>query len=209
MDQKLKDSLGMWTKQYTNIDTANAFRCTHPECNHQGPIKPYPPFNEKDSIETEFQMLKSEKQLLYEELVCFHTRLSIKEATLGIGVSINRLPRTGEIRMITPTIDLLSMRAFIKQKVRYSLSNEKFSHWLPLYFGENEEYEEKRKIAYDKANKKWEMKTVKINTRDRFIKLLHKSMCFISSGSTRKEFKPAMVIEMLPKLIITHVADLI
>jgi hypothetical protein len=34
-------------------------------------------------------------------------------------------------------------------------------------------------------------------------------MCFISSGSTRKPFKPAMITEMMPKLIITHVADLI
>jgi len=34
-------------------------------------------------------------------------------------------------------------------------------------------------------------------------------MCFISTGSTRKPFKPAMISELLPKLIITHVADLI
>lgn len=41
------------------------------------------------------------------------------------------------------------------------------------------------------------------------MKLLLKSMCFISTGSTRKQFKPQMIMEMLPKLIITHVADLI
>ena len=110
--------------------------------------------------------------------------------------------------MITPTMDLISMRAFIKQRVRHSLSNEKFSHWLPLYFGEKEEFEEKRKI-YDHDTKKWEQKTVKINLRERFVKLLQKSMCFISTGSTRKPFKPAMILEMMPKLIITHVADLI
>ena len=127
---------------------------------------------------------------------------------MGIGVSINRLPRTGEIRMITPTMDLISMRAFIKQKVRHSLSNERFSHWLPLYFGEKDEFEEKRKV-YDHETKKWEQKPVNINLRERFTKLLQKSMCFISTGSTRKPFKPAMIIEMMPKLIITHVADLI
>jgi hypothetical protein len=81
--------------------------------------------------------------------------MSLKEATLGIGVSITRLPRTGEIRMVTPTIDLLSLRAFIKQRVRFSLSNERFSHWLPLYFGENDEYEEKRRSGWDKENKLW------------------------------------------------------
>jgi len=107
-------------------------------------------------------MVKSSDQLLQEELVCFHTRLKLKETTLGIGVSISRLPRTGEIRMITPTMDLLSMRAFIKQKVRHALSNEKFTHWLPLYFGEKDEFDEKRKV-YDNETKKLEQKSVKIN----------------------------------------------
>ena len=91
-------------------------------------------------------MLKSPKELLLEELTCFHTKMKLKETTLGIGVTINRLPRTGEIRMITPTLDLLSMRAFTKQKVRHSLSNERFTHWLPLFFGERDVYEIKRKV---------------------------------------------------------------
>jgi hypothetical protein len=34
-------------------------------------------------------------------------------------------------------------------------------------------------------------------------------MAYISSGSTRKPFKPEMILEILPKLIVTHVADLI
>jgi hypothetical protein len=153
-------------------------------------------------------MVKSPDELLRDELVCFHTKMKLKESTLGIGVTINRLPRTGEIRMVTPTLDLLSMRAFIKQKVRHSLSNEKFTHWLPLFFGEKDEFEEKRKI-YDPETKKWDQKAVKINLHDRFMKLLLKSMCFISTGSTRKQFKPQMIMEMMPKLIITHVADLI
>jgi hypothetical protein len=157
MDQKIMQ-VG-WAMQFVNIETANAYRCLHPNCPHQGPIKPYPPFNDKDKNEKEFLMIKTSKQLLAEELVCFHTRIRLQESTLGIGVTINRLPRTGEIRMITPTIDLVSLKGFIKHKVRHSLSNEKFTHWLPLYFGENEEYEEKRKIGYDKVNKKWEFKT--------------------------------------------------
>jgi len=41
------------------------------------------------------------------------------------------------------------------------------------------------------------------------MKLLLKSMCFISTGSTRKQFKPQMIMEMMPKLIIAHVSDLI
>lgn len=97
--------------------------------------------------------------------------MKIKEATLGIGVSINRLPRTGEIRMIVPTLDLLSMRAFMKQKVRFSLSNEKFTHWLPLYFGEKDLLEQKRS-TYNLDMKKMESKSVSIDCRERCIHLL-------------------------------------
>ena len=204
----------MLTKARVNckdaVRVANNFRCTHPECNHQGPIKPFPPFNNKEKDLDSFLMIKTPDELLSEELTCFHTKLRIKDTSLGIGVSISRLPRTGEIRMITPTLDLLSMRAFIKQKVRHSLSNEKFSHWLPLYFGEKEVYEVKRKVFIgDVKTGKWEQKTEQIDCKERALHLLKKSMSFISSGSTRKPFKPDMILEILPKLIVTHVADLI
>ena len=131
-------------------------------------MKPFPPFNNKEKDLDQFVMLRTKDELLLDELVCFHTKLRIRDATLGIGVSINRLPRTGEIRMITPTMDLLSMRAFTKQKVRHSLSNEKFTHWLPLFFGEKEINEVKRQV-YNSSEKKWESKTVSINCRERCI----------------------------------------
>eukprot|EP00347_Sterkiella_histriomuscorum_P023864 403333121 len=190
------------------VRNANAFRCVHPDCNHQGPIKPYPPFNNKEKDLEQFVMIKTAESLLQEELSCFHTKLRVKDTSLGIGISINRLPRTGEIRMITPTLDLLSMRAFVKQKVRHSLSNEKFTHWLPLYFGEKDIIETSRQV-YEPATKEWEKKLISINCKERMIHLLKKSMSYICSGSTRKAFKPSMIMEVMPKLIITHVADLI
>jgi hypothetical protein len=190
------------------VRLANAFRCTHPDCNHQGPIKPFPPFNNKEKELESFLMVKTPEELLSEELTCFHTKIKIKEATLGIGVTLSRLPRTGEIRMVTPTMDLLSMRAFTKQKVRHSLSNERFTHWLPLFFGESDIYEVKRS-HYVAETKKWEQKLEVINSKERCLHLLKKSMAYISSGSTRKPFKPEMILEIVPKLIVTHVADLI
>jgi hypothetical protein len=157
------------------VKLANNFKCVHPECNHQGPLKPFPPFNNKEKDPDQFIMLKTKDELLLEELSCFHTKMRIKEVTLGIGVSINRLPRTGEIRMITPTMDLISMRAFVKHKVRHSLSNEKFTHWLPLYFGEKDIVDIKREV-YNQQNKKWESKTVTVNCRERCIHHLKKSL---------------------------------
>ena len=40
-----------------------------------------------------------------------------------------------------PTLDLLSLRAFTKQKVRRSIDGERFTHWLPLYFGESQPFD--------------------------------------------------------------------
>lgn len=91
-------------------------------------------------------MLKTPDELLAEELQCFQTKQMVKDSTLGVGVSISRLPRTGEIRLITPTVDLLSIKAFFKQRVRHSLSNEKFTHFLPLFFGEKDVFEKKNTI---------------------------------------------------------------
>ena len=38
-------------------------------------------------------------------------------------------------------MDLMNMRSFTKMKIRKSLGGERFTHWLPLYFGENEHFE--------------------------------------------------------------------
>lgn len=75
--------------------------------------------------------------MILDELVCYHTRVNLKDSSLGIGVSVSRLPRTGEIRSVTPSFDLLSLRAFQKMGMRQSISGDKFTHWLPLYFGED------------------------------------------------------------------------
>lgn len=121
------------------VISANEFRCE--ECGHQGPGTPKPAFNERDQDEASFIVMRDPKTMLADELLCYHSRNRMPEVSLGIGVSMSRLPRTGEIRSVTPTLDLLSLRAFTKQKVRKSLENERFTHWLPLYFGEKEPYE--------------------------------------------------------------------
>lgn len=121
------------------VDLANEFKCEL--CRHRGPIEPYPAFNERESEESAFVLLRDPKTMLQEEFICYHSRSKLPEVSLGIGVSLSRLPRTGEIRSVTPTLDLLSLRAFTKQKVRRSIDNERFTHWLPLYFGERDPYE--------------------------------------------------------------------
>lgn len=68
----------------------------------------------------------------------------------------------------------------MKDAVRHSLSNEKFTHWLPIYLGDN----------YDK-----------------YLYLTKKAFSMICTGSTKK-FNEKQVLEVMPKIIITLVAEL-
>ncbi len=40
-------------------------------------------------------MVKTPKQLLGEELVCYMTKAPIKECTLGVGISLKKSAKTG------------------------------------------------------------------------------------------------------------------
>ena len=121
------------------VRLANDFR--DDEYGHQGPGTPKPAFHEREADEASFIIMRDPKKMLADELLCYHSRNRMPEVSLGIGVSMSRLPRTGEIRSVTPTLDLLSLRAFTKQKVRKSIDAQRFTHWLPLYFGEQQPFE--------------------------------------------------------------------
>jgi len=122
------------------------------------------PFSAVETNPELFVIHKTELEMLEEECVCFHTKLWLikDKALLGAGVSITWLPRTGEIRSVTQAMDLLSLQAFMRDGLRTSLSNEKFTHFLPLYFG---------------IEKEWTIHLVK------------KALSMISTGSTKK-FNP-------------------
>lgn len=150
-------------------------------------------------------MIKSPDELLKDELVCFHTKASIRETTLGIGITTTRIPRTGEIQTVKPTVDLISLKAFSKLNVRHSAGNEKFDQWLPLYFGETDTIVKMKEVQNAETKEK-ELKPMESNGYERFKHLIHKSMSFICTGSTRREFNSDMVLQVMPKLIVSHVA---
>lgn len=127
---------------------ANAFKC--PTCRHRGAIECYPPFSEPKP--QQFLQLSSERDLLQREFVCYHTKVPLSETTLGIGVSLKRALKSGEINNVHPTLDLLCNKAFTKEEIRVSLANEPFNYWLPLYFGESKPYEVK-KLVYNEGLK--------------------------------------------------------
>jgi len=48
-----------------------------------------------------------------------------------------------------------------------------------------------------------------INPRDRIIHLLKKSLAFLTKKDSRKELTAEMVIEVMPKLITTHLVEMV
>jgi hypothetical protein len=131
-------------KYKKEVENANAYKSNLSR--HRGSIEPFPTFNDREKIIGDFILLEDPHSLLEKEFVCYHTKTPLSEASLGIGVSLSRLPRTGEICNVNPTLDLLSLKAFTKHKVRTSIAKERFTHWLPLYFGEKKPYEVKKQV---------------------------------------------------------------
>ncbi len=88
------------------------------------------------------------------------------------------------------------------------MDSEKFTHWLPLYFGEKDIWEKKSQF-FNEHTKQYENKVEKIDPRERMVHLLTKSICFITKKDTKKALTPEMIIEVMPKLIITHLVDMV
>jgi len=103
---------------------------------------------------------------------------------------------------------LLCLRAFQKQNVRKSIDGVKFTHWLPLYFGESKPYEKKSQ-RFNNETQQFDNIVTQINPRERMIHLLKKSMCFLTKKDTRVEMSANMVIEVMPKLLTTHLVDMV
>lgn len=133
--------------------------------------------------------------------------MPLKEGTLGIGITLKKSPRTGLCMYVNPTMDLTNMRAFTKLKVRRSLANERFTHWLPLYFGEDEVYTIDSE-NYDAEIQDMVLTKKTVNTKERFEKHLSASLSFIANGSTSKPYNHESVLEVMPKLISTHIIDM-
>ncbi|KAJ5071803.1 leucine rich repeat family protein [Anaeramoeba ignava] len=150
-------------------------KCTEPECKHNPPRNPWP------VVETEVKdKQKMRIEALKEQLVCFFSRQTMEEDSLGVGVSFSRNTRTGEISSVRCYFDYLSLRAFMNTQVRDAPSGGPFTHWIPLIFNEK-------------------------NT-EKAMYLAERALSLICAGTT-KQFTPSMVLNIIPKLMNTMVAN--
>jgi ubiquitin-protein ligase/Ran GTPase-activating protein (RanGAP) involved in mRNA processing and transport len=158
----------------------NEFSCSHPDCKHKGSANPWPEFIKGDNDPNNHKMTEvAYQQSLKNEIVCYHRKTTFEEAPLGIGVNIVKIPRTGDIKSVVPIMDFVSLKAYMKEKIRKSSHGERFSHWFPLYFGIKDQ---------------------------QFLKLSTKAISMIVTGSTRK-FSHEMVIKVIPKFFNSIITD--
>jgi Ran GTPase-activating protein (RanGAP) involved in mRNA processing and transport len=160
----------------TGLTILPKYNCS--ECKHKGSNNQiYPEVQEY----TNKIKLSDYNDRIQKELCCFHRRTTFKEAPLGVGISILRLPRTGEIKTIVPTTMFISLKAFDKERIRQTPNNEKFTHWYPLYFG----------VELEK-----------------YLKRTMNSLSFITFGNT-KMFNSSLVLKIVPKFFLSLCTDIL
>ena len=151
-----------------NLNLMAEFKC--PQCKHRGSSNPYPDFpkvNEQNTKMTQEQYQECKKK----EICCYHRKTNFEEGPLGLGISISKIPRTGEIKGITPRFDFVAFKTYTKERLRVAFNGEPFTHWFPLYFG---------------VKKK------------EFLNSLNKAISMIAKGNT-KEFKTDLILKVMPK----------
>lgn len=169
-----------------NIEKCNTFRCYTRGCKHGGKLSAWPaPLTLKEfKPDKDFQIEATDLELYEEGLKCFHTKKTWRENQLGVGLKITRISRTGGINQCTPMLDYLSLKAFLKEGVRRSTYQETFSHWIPLYFAEEQ--------------------------KDQVIHLGKRAFSYICTNST-KRFDYSMALKVLERgffTIFLRMADL-
>ena len=151
-----------------NINAMSEFKCS--QCKHKGSSNPYPEFpkiTEQNTKLTQEQYKEAKKN----EICCYHRKTNFVDAAIGLGISISKIPRTGEIKGITPRFDFIDFKTYTKERLRVAFNGEPFTHWFPLYFGVKKE---------------------------KFLNGVTKAISMIAKGNT-KEFKENLILKVMPK----------
>lgn len=164
----------------TQLEYLSNFNCL--QCDHKGSSNPFPKFLEEEKLNTK---LTSEQHQIEKknEICCCYTKDNFEKCSLGLGVNISIVPRTGELKKIDPCFDFIALKTFTKERIRVDLNGKRFSHWFPLYFGQ----EDKKKGYLEK---------------------LKKTLSMISKGNT-KEFKPDLILKVMTVLFNSCVVNIV
>lgn len=161
-----------------SIKGINEFNCM--QCAHKGSSNPWPEFT-KNENQINILTLDKYKEEKKKEYVCFHRKTTFEETPLGLGITIAKIPRSGEIKGIVSRLDYISLKSYTKEKLRKDMYGQSFTHWFPIYFGIKQ---------------------------DQFLHLCKRSISLISTGSTRN-FSPDQIFKIIPKFFLSLVTDIV
>jgi len=130
-------------------------------------------------------MVTRTSALVYRDLLCFHTKATLREDILGVGVTVSEHQKAS-CRTIEAPLDLLSLSAF-ERGVRLSAWKERFQHYLP--------------VMLDRQHQ--EMVGQRL---ERAIVNIHR--CGHRPGRCQDLFTPSMCLDVLPKLMNSAVVRL-
>ena len=137
-DNFLKKNEEEMKKIADQIEKCSEFKCT--DCDHKGSSNPYPQFLSKIEDNSIYKLSEEQyKKLKFEELCCYHRKTNFRESPLGLGIRVSKVSRTGEIKGVEPCFDFVSFKSYTKERLRTAFNGKRFTHWFPLYFGENKE----------------------------------------------------------------------
>lgn len=137
------------------------------------------------SLSTWKHVFALETEQIFDQLICFQTKASFSETTLGIPIMYTVNPKKNIIDYMFSTCDLLSVEAYNAYKVRKTKWQEEFTHWLPIY------------ISYDHFKRSQPV------LEKALIKLAQVSNPQRWHSGRKCQFCPTMALEVLPKLMKT------
>ncbi len=159
------------------MEEAGKFKCL--QCTHDGSQNQiWPPFScILEGGPKTFASLTEDERMV-DETFCFHTRLNVKHTQLGTGVAFSKLARTKQINSIYTTVDLVSLKAF-KEGLRRALNKKRFTHWIPLYFGEA------------------------VSDKEKILGYFRKCLSLLVTNRA-DQFDEALILKTMPYMMLTH-----
>ena len=96
------------------MEYLSSFNCS--QCDHKGSANPYPKFPEEEKLNTKLTSEQYQKEKK-NEICCCYTRDNFEKCSLGLGINISIIPRTGELKNIDPCFDFISLKTFNKERI--------------------------------------------------------------------------------------------
>lgn len=110
------------------------FTCPIEGCSHH-PKAAWPRIIDSSLTLPESGSHRSDRDRVYQELVCFHSKRHFADDILGIGFKVGA-NKDGIVKVVESDLDVVSYTAFFDEGVKWNVLGEATNHWIPLYIDE-------------------------------------------------------------------------